>query len=446
MAKRKRAISLSFVLLRFAVVMIGSMMLCILLWLIAFSQLQRNGVIYQGYVSSQQVAQMLSGDPEIFIPPDDSFLAEYILFNRQDEIVASNIEGKAKIALERLYRSRSEDASVKVYTYRDGSTIIIRWHYRAEFTNSKVRTMLPPFEYLWLAALGAAWVLCLLINTLWLRHNLAEKLKLFTEVSQKVADETLDFEIPRAGIREYDNALDAMAHMRDALYHSLSLQWSAQQNREAEITALAHDLKTPLTLVGGNAELLLEEELPEKSRKKVTHILMSNERAKKYVANLLSTAVGTEEPFEEVSTSDLEALLLQQSMPIADAEKVSLNIEMHLSGSVFIQKEQLLRALINVIQNAIEHTGAGGCVLIEADQIDDCWYINVYDEGPGFSSAALKHATERLWRGDSARSIDGHNGLGLWYAAKVIAAHGGQLTLDNYPSGGVVKMVLKVSS
>ena len=48
-----------------------------------------------------------------------------------------------------------------------------------------------------------------------------------------------------------------------ALYQALTSQWAAQQQREAEIAALAHDLKTPLTLAGGNAELLLEEELPQ---------------------------------------------------------------------------------------------------------------------------------------------------------------------------------------
>ena len=65
--------------------------------------------------------------------------------------------------------------------------------------------------------------------------------------------------IPHAGIREYDQALEAMEHMREALYNSLSSQWAARQEREGEIGALAHDLKTPLTLIRGNGELLLRK-------------------------------------------------------------------------------------------------------------------------------------------------------------------------------------------
>lgn len=125
---------------------------------------------------------------------------------------------------------------------------------------------------------------------MWLRRHLAAKLKLFSEVSEKVGAQELDFAIPHAGIREYDQALGAMEHMREALYSSLLSQWAAQQEREAEIAALAHDLKIPLTLVGGNAELLLDEELPESSRKMLETIAASNDRAKQYVASLLETS------------------------------------------------------------------------------------------------------------------------------------------------------------
>ena len=60
------------------------------------------------------------------------------------------------------------------------------------------------------------------------------------------------------------------------------------------------------------------------------------------------------------------------------------------------------------------------------------------DEGPGFSRAALKHGTERLWREDAARTADGHNGLGLWLAPEVVKEHGGELKIQNYDSGGEV--------
>jgi signal transduction histidine kinase len=291
--------------------------------------------------------------------------------------------------------------------------------------------------------LGIALLLCLLFNTLWLRQHLATKLKLFGEVSKKVGAQELDFVIPHAGIREYDQALSAMEHMRKALYSSLASQWAAQQEREAEIAALAHDLKTPLTLVGGNAELLMEEDLSENSRKIVKTIVVSNDRAKQFVTCLLETSSGADEAFENTSIPDIFDELCENVKSIAKLKKVYLQTRNDLGGAVIIQKDHILRALHNVVQNAIEHTPEGGTVYLEGSMIEGGWQVVVGDEGPGFSKAALHHATERLWRGDTARVSDGHNGLGLWFASQVAKTHAGQLELRNCDSGGVVIIKFK---
>lgn len=162
-------------------------------------------------------------------------------------------------------------------------------------------------------------MLCLLLNTLWLRRRLAAKLKLFSEISEKVGAQDLDFKMPHAGIREYDQALDAMEHMREALYDSLSSQWADQQKREAEIAAVAHDLKIPLTLVGGNAELLLDEALTVEKRKMVETIVASNDRVKQYVASLLEASTGSEEAFEDASLPAMFDDLLQNINALAEA-------------------------------------------------------------------------------------------------------------------------------
>lgn len=438
MAKRQRSVSLSFVLLRFAIVMLGCMLLCCLAWYIIQVRLQNTGVIYQGAVSNQQAEKMLSGDLETFISPGDDFLPEYALFDKNGRLLESSTDGKKLKSLAGKLQGELNDIHFLRHTYADGSTVILHWHYRAEFADPVLRNMLPPAEYLGLAALGAALLLCLVFNILWLRGCLASRLKLFSEVSAKVGAQELDFVIPHAGIKEYDRALDAMEHMREALYDSLSSQWAAQQKREAEIAALAHDLKTPLTLTGGNAELLLEEELPKNCRKMAETIAASNERAKQYVAALLETSAGADESFETVCLPAMFNELFQSSKSIAESRGVSLQIINGLEGYASIQKDHLLRALGNVVQNAIEHTPAGRCVYLEGSMTDGSWQVIVRDEGPGFGTAALHHAAERLWRDDAARSADGHNGLGLWFASQVIKAHAGHLELGNCSSGGLV--------
>ncbi|EGT3604172.1 TPA: histidine kinase dimerization/phospho-acceptor domain-containing protein, partial [Clostridium perfringens] len=324
MAKRQNSISLSFVLLRFTIIMLGCMLSCFIIWLTTLQLLEKKDFIYHGSVSNQQVEKMLAGKPLNFISPNNNFLAKYALFNKSGEILESNVEGKELEILTMYLKENINDIHSLRYTYQDESTIVIRWNYRREFINPTLRNILPPFEYLWWGTLGIAWILCLIFNTLWLRYNLATKLKLFSQVSEKVASQELEFEIPHAGIREYDQALDAMEHMRKALYTSLSLQWAAKQERESEIESLAHDLKTPLTLIGGNAELLLYEDLPDNTLKMVKTIISSNDRAKNYVVSLLEASIGIDEEFEKIRLYDLLDKLYQNTMPIAENKKIYL--------------------------------------------------------------------------------------------------------------------------
>lgn len=438
MAKRQRSVSLAFILFRFAVVMLGCMLLCCIVWLITLGLLEKNGIIYKGYVANQQVEQLLSENPETFVSPKDTFLSDYALYDSNGRLLETNAEGEKLKELTGLLHKDVSDVHIVRHSYSDGSTVIIRWNYRSEFVNPALRSKLPPFEYLWWCVLVTAWALCLLFHTLRLGRQLANKLKLFGEVSEKVGSQKLDFTVPHAGIREYDQALDAMEQMRKTLYNSLSSQWAAQQEREAEIAALAHDLRTPITLIGGNAELLLDEELTENNRRMVETIIASNNRAKQYVAGLLDTFSGIDEAFENVTLAAMFEELCQSTLPVAQAHNVCLKTENNLEGTFSIQKDHLLRAFGNVIQNSIEHTPKGGNVYLTASMADGGWQIIVQDEGAGFSKAALEHATERLWRGDAARVSDGHNGLGLWFAAQVVKNHSGKLELGNCEKGGIV--------
>ena len=92
MAKKQRSVSLTFVLLRFAVVMLGCMLLCGLVWMLCFTQLRNAGIIYQGYVSNQQTERILTEDTKNFISPGEDFLPEYALFAPDGNVLESNVE------------------------------------------------------------------------------------------------------------------------------------------------------------------------------------------------------------------------------------------------------------------------------------------------------------------------------------------------------------------
>lgn len=81
MEKRKRSVSLSFVLLWFACTMFLSMFFCLILWLATQTLLQHHGFIYHGSVPNQQVEEFLRDHPYTFTEPGDNFLSSYALFD-----------------------------------------------------------------------------------------------------------------------------------------------------------------------------------------------------------------------------------------------------------------------------------------------------------------------------------------------------------------------------
>lgn len=443
MEKRKRSVSLSFVLLRFACTMFLSMFFCLVLWLATQTLLQHRGFIYHGSVPNQQVEEFLRDHPDTFTEPDDDFLSSYALFDANGMLRKSNANERELAYLTESYKTQTHDQNVKQYTYSDQSTILIHWIYQKDFSNSKLRELLPPFEVLWWITLLFAWILIFALCISWLCKTLSSKSKLFNDISNKIASHNLDFAIYPAGIREYDEALSAMDEMRQALYQSLTEQWRAQQQRDSEIAALAHDLKTPLTLIGGNTELLLCEVFPKKQTQMLNTILSNTNRAQKYLSSLLDISSGSEEPWTACDLSAIFTELSRSLKELAGSKHITLNIENHLSGSRLLQKEHFFRALHNVAQNALEHTPPQKHVSLIGNTLDTGWEFLILDEGCGFTNAALLHATERLWRDDTARQTDGHHGIGLSFTAETIKTLGGTLSLENRKhGGGVVKIFL----
>lgn len=107
-----------------------------------------------------------------------------------------------------------------------------------------------------------------------------------------------------------------------------------------------------------------------------------------------------------------------------------------------LDRTALARAAANLVANAAEH--ARSRVAVSCDVADGHLVIEVADDGPGFSPAALERGCERLFTDDSSRSSrDGgrHYGLGLHVASEAASAHGGSVSLANSPSGGAVATI-----
>lgn len=108
-------------------------------------------------------------------------------------------------------------------------------------------------------------------------------------------------------------------------------------------------------------------------------------------------------------------------------------------------REQLLRAVGNVISNGADYCPEGGTLSIWAEKkcerAEQFLRITVTDSGPGFSPAALRHGTEQFFQADRSRAGSEHYGMGLYIARSILEEYDGKLELDNAEQGGGKVMI-----
>lgn len=118
-----------------------------------------------------------------------------------------------------------------------------------------------------------------------------------TEASRQVAAQQLDAAaFTGARVREYAQALGALQQMGSQLTDSLQAQWRMEQQRAGQVAALAHDLKTPLSIIQGNAELLAEDALTPPQQEQTQAILRGAQRAGLYLEALRAASAPSSAP------------------------------------------------------------------------------------------------------------------------------------------------------
>ena len=224
----------------------------------------------------------------------------------------------------------------------------------------------------------------------------------------------------------------------------LEQQWKTEQDKNRQMSALAHDIKTPLTVVRGNAELLFEMELTEEQKNMVVYIINSTVQIQNYVQKLIDvtkSADGYPNTPKKVMTKDLLDDIRKQTSGLAEIYHLKINWkEQWNSETINIMYDQVVRAVMNIIQNSVEHTTEGGIINIYIEEKNENLIFTVEDTGNGFTKEALIHGAEQFFMDDTSRSGEAHYGIGLFFAKTVAKKHGGRILLTNSEETGGAKV------
>jgi two-component system OmpR family sensor kinase len=204
------------------------------------------------------------------------------------------------------------------------------------------------------------------------------------------------------------------------------------------IADASHELRTPVSVILGIAELWREGQLRVgEDRDEAMHrIGLAGNQMGKLVEELLLLA-----RLDEGQSLDRQRVDLAQVVKdvVADASTTDpfRTITIHATGPVLVEGDlfALRRVVANLVNNALRHTPEDARIEVRLSSDEQTARLEVEDSGPGMTSEELVHAFDRFWQADSSRSRSGA-GLGLPIVRGIVAAHGGVVTLESEPDTG----------
>lgn len=438
MEKRKLT-SLRTVLLRYLLLCGGGCALILVLWWIIFMQLINIGFLLPAVASAQACADaretVAAVTAETFDSNQISDLCRWAVV-QNDTVLQTNMDDRhLKIALNAFHGSGNLGYTQYQYDVKmaDGSFCLLQYDYATPYADPALRDTLPDFQtcyMLLLALLVIAWLGWQTHCTV--RVFAAETACLHRAVDAIAAQQPERIDADGAHLREFSATLHAMQTMGRELTDSLQSQWRMEQQRAEQIAALTHDLKTPLSIIQGNADLLAEDALSADQQTQVEAILRGTDRAQQYMA-ALRTACAPPATVETFPSHTLVSELAETARALCAPAGVQLILNEQWQGTLCAAQCDLLRATENLLDNAVRYTPRGGTVTLLVTKEKQDFVLRVTDTGPGFTPEALAKAGEMLYT-DAARSDAAHQGLGLYFARKVAQSHGGVLVLSNLPA------------
>jgi len=223
-----------------------------------------------------------------------------------------------------------------------------------------------------------------------------------------------------------------------------------EQVRTEFVANVSHELRTPLTAIHGYLETLLGGALEERdnARRFLEIVFRHTERLGRLLDDLTDLSnieLGRVSlRLEPARLDEVVDSVLAIIGPKAASGRVTLAAELPAAlPPVQADRDRLAQVLINLVDNAVKYTPAGGRVVVRARVVDGRVEVAVSDTGVGIPPADLPRITERFYRVDKARSRElGGTGLGLAIVKHLVLAHGGELAIESEPGRGTTVRVI----
>ncbi|MEG1846592.1 MAG: HAMP domain-containing sensor histidine kinase, partial [Oscillospiraceae bacterium] len=447
--KSKKAISIFRMFLQHIIGLAFAIVFLIFATIIIVSVSIQMGVVLPANYAEQKLNQSEEALKENFDAKLLPINCKYVLVDSSGSVKATNMSDKdmANIRETAANKKRPYYEFYKEIVQQNGNILFLEYDMRAHFSSPQLHKLIKNPELLLLIIILSMIILFVVTTALRFSKKLKENLIPINIATEKIKAQNLDFEIKPTKILEFNASLSAIESLKSALTISLNKQWDNEQQKKSQLSSLAHDIKTPLSVIKGNTELLLEDECTSETKEMLLYIQTSSNTIEKYLDLLMGVVNDGIPTFNKKSIPLKEFFynVVEDVSPLCKTQGITLNIIDNAQNDCLeIDTLLLKRALINIVDNAIRFSPSNGHIDFMICDNETEVIFEIVDYGKGFSSVGLNNATQEYYTEDTART-GSHYGLGLSFVKKAVEMHNGVLKLENNApaKGARVSIALK---
>ena len=257
-------------------------------------------------------------------------------------------------------------------------------------------------------------------------------LRKLTRATERIAEGDLPQQVSITSHDEYGQLGESFNHMIENLRRS-------EQVRQTMTADIAHELRTPVTIIQGTLEAILDG-VYSANDETIAPIYEETLHLGRLIDDLRDLAMAEAgELHLDREPTDLGTLIRSVSdvviTPLESAPEVDVTVEPAMP-LVSVDPKRFRQVIVNLLSNALRHTPSDGRIEISICLVHEEAEITVADTGTGIDPDDLEHLFERFYRGDPARNRTGGSGLGLAIVKQWVEAHDGRIRAENRPAGG----------
>ena len=438
--------SLRYLISKYAIIELVYTLFIIVLFYVGLNVLLNAGVVYPANYADIQSEKVEAGfQTEDWTPAEIPYYYDF-LYLKDGKIIENTIDKKYDdLVKEAIKNGKAISVEIigsnifKAYT-RENRQLVIRYRVNVIFANEKFYKLFENFEWGYIVFILTIWFLGFAFLLIRSSNILKREIHKIAMANDNISQMNLDYEREYSKYKEIDGVLVSIDVLAENLKKSLGEQWDMQVKQKELVEQLTHDIRTPITLIKGNLELLKEEH-SDLSSERFADISNGIDRLEKYIDKLKKFSY-TMEGKKDVVSNEVILYWIEIMSGICRLNGLNLEVIKSESSNIKLDKEEVAAALQNIVTNAVEYSKKGSKITVEFKDEPEEFILIVRDEGTGFDKDLLPLLTEKFISG-KVKDKSYKHGLGLWVVKNIVSANNGKLYLKNYTgvtAGAEVKM------